>query len=58
MPRDFEGKIQKLQEEIDKLPSVRVMTLTQMSYKPVKPYDEWHNFRRKSIDRYKSNDEK
>jgi hypothetical protein len=50
-PRDYEGKIQELKDEIKKLPSVRLMTLTQMSYKPVKPYDEWHDFKRKSIDR-------
>ncbi len=54
MPQDYEGKIKKLENEINKLPTVRVMTLTQMSYKPLKPYDEWHNFKRKSIDRFKS----
>ena len=48
MPRDYEGKIQKLQDEIDKLPSAKMMTLSQMSFKPVKPYDEWHDFKRRS----------
>ena len=56
LPRDYEGKIQKLKDEINKLPTVQVKTLTQMSYKPVKPYDEWHDFKRKSIDRYNSAD--
>ena len=53
MPQDYRGKIQKLEDEINKLPTVRLMTLTQMSYKPLTPYDEWHNFKRKSIDRFK-----
>lgn len=48
MPCDYMGKIQKLQGEIDKLPSARMMTLSQMSFKPVKPYDEWHDFKRRS----------
>ncbi len=57
MPQDYQGKIQKLQDEIDKLPTVKVMTsLTQMSYRKVKPYDEWHDFKRKSIDRCKQNE--
>ena len=51
MPRDYVGKIQKLQDEIDKLPSARMMTLSQMSFKPVKPYDEWHDFKRRSKSR-------
>jgi len=53
MPQDYEGKIKRLNNEIKKLPSVKVMTLSQMSYKPVKPYDEWYDFKRRSIDKYK-----
>ena len=52
-PQNYEGKNQKLKDEIKKLPTVKVMTLTQMSYKPVKPYNEWHDFKRKSFERYK-----
>ena len=48
LPRDYDGKIQKLQDEINKLPSAKMMTLSQMSFKPVKPYDEWHDFKRRS----------
>jgi hypothetical protein len=40
-PRDHEGKIRKLKEEINKLPVVKMKTLTQMSYKFETPYDEW-----------------
>ena len=57
IPTDYQGKIQKLQDEINKLPTVKGMTsLTQMSYRNVKPYDEWHDFKRKSIERLKQNE--
>ncbi len=48
MPREYQGKIQKLKNEIDKLPSARMMTTSQISFKPVQPYDEWHDFKRRS----------
>jgi hypothetical protein len=53
---DIKGKIELLQEEMKKMPIATKMTNAQMSYVPVKPFDEWFDFRRKSFERYNSSD--
>lgn len=39
-PRDYEGKIKRLQEEINNLPVATLMTNSQMSWQNIKPYQE------------------
>ena len=53
---DIKGKIELLQEEMKQMPIATKMTNAQMSYVPVKPFDEWFDFRRKSFERYQSSD--
>ena len=55
---DIKGKIELLQEELKQMPIATKMTNAQMSYVPVKPFEEWFDFRRKSFERYQEAEQK
>jgi len=48
-PKTYSEKIEKLKEEMEKLPVQAMMSNSQMSYTPVVPYKEYgKNYKRKS----------
>jgi len=50
-PRDYKGKIEKIENEMKTLPVARMMTNTMLSFTPVRPYIVWHDHSRKSVNR-------
>lgn len=54
--QDYERRIETLQKEIDKLQIPRMNTVSKTSYKHFVGYQEWHNHKRRSIDKVKQNE--
>ncbi len=50
-PRTYEEKIERIQTEMMCLPVPRMMTNTMLDYIPVKPYQEWQDYKRRSLEK-------
>jgi len=50
-PRTYKEKIERIEKEIMSLPIPRMMTNTMLDYIPVKPYQEWQDHKRRSLDK-------
>ena len=55
-PQDYDSRIETLQKEIDKFQIPRMTTVSKTSYKDVKGYEEWHDHKRRSLERVKENE--
>jgi uncharacterized protein (UPF0335 family) len=50
-PHTYEEKIERIQKEMMSLPIPRMITNTMLDYIPVKPYQEWQDYKRKSLEK-------
>jgi hypothetical protein len=50
-PRTYQGKIERIENEMKSLPVQKMMTNSMLDYIPVKPYPEWHDYKRKSLEK-------
>ena len=56
VPQDYKTRIKILEEEINKFKIPRMSTVTKTSYKQFEPYEEWHDHKRKSLERFKDDE--